>query len=533
MTYRYLIAENRNNTCSVQLNLAYYSLYRGEFIKDIRKLAAKDRLIIVENVFLANKTSENNKNIDIKTLLLFLSDLFSIMNRYPQSLSIGSKAIKLTPLSKDRISSETLINALKLIKLADKTDLSIQRQEQGVEKAGQKDPESCSEHISQSYLDAEYELMQKGYRRAGKYECNSYEEAKAINKVMKKTFPYTQITISRENQIDIYYSLHKEYLDKITNSDNVLSDEHIKNSGWLFGYPECCTKEYLKSGFQYLPSFPYKWLIRRYQTRGEIDPLFNPFLSNLYYFPCHLRCNETLRRLRIIGKHIISREKSDLLYMPVIFFLPESLNPSTVRGSAGNMEYVLINPVSEKGDTIKYKPVDYGIKTEKTEIIRRGDSLTLKDGVMAISRGDKVIHRFSLEAGIWYYKKTFDNDFFNIFIRLLLSAVKYRPVTIKKDIFDEDFIKIKSCLQNNTAIFRKYNITINHINIYNNEITIDIKFGRTMSRRVILAVQRASPYSKYFVRGKKYIISVKECNNNTENNVLYPLSSLILNLIEN
>lgn len=533
MTGEYYINKNNEGIYSLYVNPENYPSYRRQLLDDIRRLIFTEQIVFIENVVLEKKSSKNNKITDTKAILLFLSDIYSLMNRYPQNLSIGSKAIQLSSINIERISSEVIINILKLIQPQDKTGLLITEQKNGVKKIGQKDSESLGEHISKAYLNAEYELMQKGYRKAGKYECNTYAEAENINKILSQIFPFTEIVRNKQDQIDIYYSLKNNFLSEIINSDNIISDEHIKRSGWLFGYPECCTKEYLKSGFQYLPSFPYKWLIRRYQTGGQINPLFNPFLSNLYYFPCNLRCSPTLKRLKIISKHIISKDKMELLYMPLIFFLPPSLNPSSLRGSAGNMEFVPINPVSVKGNRIIYKPVNFGKETENSEIISKGDSLTLSDGIMTISKGERIIHRFVLGAGIWYYKKTFDNDFWKIFIRFILNFVRYRPVTLRKDIFDEDFIRIKSSLLKNTALFQKYNITVNAVNMHNNEITIDMEFEHPTKTKVILSVQRPSPHSKYFIKGRKYIISIRECSSKIKSSILYPLSALILNLIEN
>ncbi|MCX7958583.1 MAG: hypothetical protein N3B13_06000, partial [Deltaproteobacteria bacterium] len=289
--------------------------------------------------------------------------------------------------------------------------------------------------------------------------------------------------------------------------------------------------EYLKSGFQYLPSFQYKWLIRRYKAGKEINPLFNPFLSNLYYFPCNLRCRHTLNRLKVMAKHIITEEKNRHLLLPIIFFLPDTLGASSTRGSAGNMEYILIEPISEKYNYIRYRALPATRQTSNTEVISKGNSLSLSEGVMTIFNNDKIIHRFCLNACIWYYKKTYDAGFWKLFIRLLLNAIQYKPVTIRKFIEDNDFIKIKQTLNNKRTILKKYNLDFRNISSGLNEILIELNFKNRDNNTLTLSVQKSSYARNFFIRGKNYSISIKEkkCNDN----LIYPVSVLLLNLIEN
>lgn len=464
----------------------------------------------------------------INNILIFLSDIFKLSTIYSSNFLINKNAINKNIFSENRKLYPYIKRIFYLFNIPDISNLPVREKDYIKKNHIQNVNQIDSLVENTSYWDAEYELMRLGYRMTGKYECNSLNEAERIKDFISSYFLFTKIVKRENNQYDIYYSQKRDALERIIKSDNIIDPQTIKETGKLFGYPVCCSEAYIRDGFQFLPSFPYKWLIRRYKSMGAINPLFNPFIGNLYYFPCTLRCNSTLERLKIINKHLSQTNKEWLLY-PIIFFLPDSLSASIIRGSAGNMRFCILEPLAIKDNEIKYNSVFSHRDSEEIEIVKKGNNLKISNGIMRIYNNGKLIHKFIYEANIWYYKKTFDNKFWNIFITALINSIRFRPVSINTASYYEDFIKIKEMINKHLLTLKKLKITIDDIQMEKNTILLKITYNQ---RRLIFSIQKRNDSKKSLLSGKGYAISLYKMDDSINRRLLTPLSILLLNIIE-
>ncbi|MCX7958584.1 MAG: hypothetical protein N3B13_06005, partial [Deltaproteobacteria bacterium] len=227
--------ETEKDTISsyITLNLATYPEYRLELLKKTKLLLKSDYLVIIRNADFTVPHSDYQRYTPMRKILLFLSDFYSLMNKYPHQISFENKSIKLSTLTNENTLFESILRITSLLKLDEKTDVSETSEVKKEEHLVQNNNAIHYPDINQSYLNAELELMEKGYRRAGKYECNSINEAKTANYIISQIFPYTEIVCRENNQADIYYSIFKKHLDEIIKSDNILSNTDIKRSGYL------------------------------------------------------------------------------------------------------------------------------------------------------------------------------------------------------------------------------------------------------------------------------------------------------------
>ncbi len=529
MTFDYQFIRSAPHRVELLINISNYIRDMDRFVKKLQNYINRKNIIVVKKITCEDQC-HNTKFIS-GSFLHFIGDIFHIVRKFPESVHIDKNAIELTSFRENKDTLKLIVRLSELFNLKENADSHIAKEP--FNQPRKYNRANISSHLPPlSYWNAEYELMKKGYRKVGKYECNSPKEAERLQSEISRYFPYTKIISRDQVHIDIYYSLKNQHLTEIINNDNILNSRSIKKTGNLFGYPICCTKEYIKDKFLYLPSFLFKWLVKRYKTDGEIHQLFNPFLSNLYYFPCNLRCPHTLSRLEIIQKHILKHQKEKLLFYPAIFFLSRTLDAPIYRGIRGQMDFVIVQPMNFEGNFLKYRPIYCFRKTTNTEIIFKGDSLHYENGIMTIFNNNRVIHKFFLEASIWYYKKTLDSHFTKLFIKTLKNFIQANPIPLNRNIMGEEFLKIKESLYNIEESLKLIKIKLADIKLNKNEIMVELIARNFNNSNVIFSIQKISDSLNFFIKGKRYVISIKKCDKSLPENLIRSLGIYLLNTIE-
>ncbi|MGC9044584.1 MAG: hypothetical protein ACP5KG_12105 [Myxococcota bacterium] len=196
------------------------------------------------------------------------------------------------------------------------------------------------------------------------------------------------------------------------------------------------------------------------------------------------------------------------------------------------MDFVIVQPMNFEGNFLKYRPIYCLRKTTNTEIIFKGDSLHYENGIMTIFNNNRVIHKFFLEASIWYYKKTLDSHFTKLFIKTLKNFIQANPIPLNRNIMGEEFLKIKESLYNIEESLKLIKIKLADIKLNKNEIMVELIARNFNNSNVIFSIQKISDSLNFFIKGKRYVISIKKCDKSLPENLIRSLGIYLLNTIE-
>ncbi len=285
----------------------------------------------------------------------------------------------------------------------------------------------------------ERELFAIAGRQAGKLEID-LAQGETVVAEARRHFSVVEPREKDDGGLDVFFGQDPAAVEAlITTSQEFYRRNQqatvaqvIKRIGELLGYPPCCVEAYCQEQLFGLPPWDYDFLLRRYQTPGQISRLVNPILFGPVYVPCSCHCSQTvsvLERLRAVDRETATGLPEGTLDLPVIFLLPLGLPNKPKRW----WNYVVVEPTEEIGeaDSFSYRPVAAFGDDPRLAHVQQSDRLTFDRGILTVYAGGEKRYAFCLEANIWYHRRAFDVQFW----RQLLGLHVYRHLDLAAQVW--------------------------------------------------------------------------------------------------
>lgn len=362
------------------------------------------------------------------------------------------------------------------------------------------------------YYRIEYEFMTSyEQRRIGKIEIRDESELKDYLKNIKKYFRYYRITENRSNvngiKKNLFYSnsLNLDAIEEDCLIERANDKKYYNEIGKLLGYPKCCTRHYSENSFYLVNNYLFLLIYLRYRE-NVISDYLNPFSGHFFFIPCSLKCNNAIafvKKRNEITRKITGYDALRFRKLPVIYLLPFDTKKSEFRDNLG---YVIVHPLKEVGEEFSYKVVGASGTDKRLNYILQSDRLVMRDGFMELYKGKKHIHTFCAEANVWYYKKALDYKFWREFSEAYYKSVIYgNRFSQNNNIHMGDFSGIFVKLNRNKDVFFGNGYKLKENRVERNVAVLILGKG---NKSIELRIQKAEDAKNYFIKGKKYAISI-------------------------
>ncbi|MGC8927151.1 MAG: DUF483 domain-containing protein [Myxococcota bacterium] len=371
-------------------------------------------------------------------------------------------------------------------------------------------------------------------RKIGKKDINNEKELRTHLRNIRKYFSYIKVVQNRSQigglRHNIYYSNSGEFIKK---DDRILDESSYNdyldyiNIGRLLGYPECCSEHYGRMKYYLINNYLFALMHLRYQFT-EIFKSLNPF-SNLIFIPCSLRCKKAKVfvdiRTNVIKRSYINYNYENLTEYPFVFLLPYDPFRSVY---ADNLGYVVVKPRTEVEDEFSYEPLLYSGNDRRLRFIINSDRLVMRDGFMELYKGRRHIYTFCAEANVWYYKKPLDCKFWKAFTEAYYRSIVYRDrYERNKYVSDTDLDKLFRLLKESIGNLNNSDYRLIDVGVERNVV---VALLTKKGRGVELRIQKREETDKYYIRGKRYSISVGRIDEGID--FLDEVTRLVLRIIE-
>lgn len=347
-------------------------------------------------------------------------------------------------------------------------------------------------------------------RKIGKIELSNKEDKKRHLTYIMKYFNHIKVVENKTGipglSMNIYYSNNID-INRLNPDmfieDTIHSDEYYYNIGKLLGYPDCCIGTYVKKKFFLINNYMFIYLLLRY-SQNKISIYSNPFIGNMFFIPCNLNCKQAEKIIKIIYQLEHSKYKKTLpLHYPVIFLLPFNTMLSKFED---NLDYVIVKPKSVVDDEFSYEPVSYYGNDRRLNFILASDRLIMKDGFMHLFKGKRHIHTFCAEANVWYYKKPLDYKFWKSFSEAYYTSVIYQnKYNISDIVNDPEYKKLLNILNQKADVLKNMGYKLMETSVERNVVISSLN---KENKNIILRIQKIKDSDKYYIKGKKYYISI-------------------------
>jgi len=174
-------------------------------------------------------------------------------------------------------------------------------------------------------------------------------------------------------------------------SDTAARRDALHRVGMLFGYPECCVREYATQSREGERPLAWSAFARRANRAGSIPPSLRPLLvPTLGFVPCSAGCATAAASysswFELLGRNLAEHAAADAAEW---FALD------------GN-EHVALRVVRRDEDSLHYDPSSAaGAAGPTGDWLRAGDRLRFASGQIQVWRGDALLGTCTATHGVW------------------------------------------------------------------------------------------------------------------------------------